>query len=269
MMNFVTAFLQEANPLIDELGLRKTEIPSPFQLYQSDKHMLVISGLGKENTMLAVSFLHGHQPNASAAWLNIGLAGHGSKTLGSALQVVKSVDEISKVTFYPPQIYSPIFSKTVLKTVNQASTEYLNGLAYDMEGSAFFKTASRFSSNELIQSVKIISDNPQNPFSQFDKSRTSEIISAHIPALLNLIEEMEETSQSLQPSDELSELYHEISSMLSFTATQKHQVKKNLQHAFALGIDPLVITELSRSKPTPRAFLSSFVKIIDQKRLFT
>ena len=56
-MNFVCAFLPEATPLIDELGLKKAH-SSSFTLYQKREHRLVVSGLGPEKIAHAVSFLH-------------------------------------------------------------------------------------------------------------------------------------------------------------------------------------------------------------------
>ena len=116
-MNLITAFLQEAKPVIELLNLQKVEVPSPFKLYKGEIHNLVISGPGGENTTQAVSFLHGHLPSLFTPWLNIGLAGHGSENIGNALQVVKCIDENSGRSTFPPQLFTPIFPKTILKTV--------------------------------------------------------------------------------------------------------------------------------------------------------
>jgi len=73
-MNFVCALLPEAKALIQELGLSKQKIESPFALFKSESHQLVVSGIGKQNVATAIGFLHGFAPSKNTAWLNVGLA---------------------------------------------------------------------------------------------------------------------------------------------------------------------------------------------------
>ena len=81
----------------------------------------------------------------------------------------------------------------------------------------FFQTALRFSPNELVQSVKIISTTPET-ISQFSKSETESLISPHLPNLLLLIEEMEKSAKSLQPKQEFIQLFQNL---ISLFHTQK------------------------------------------------
>ena len=46
-MNFIVALSCEAKPIIDELRLTKQLSPTPFPVFRSDFHQLVISGIGK------------------------------------------------------------------------------------------------------------------------------------------------------------------------------------------------------------------------------
>ena len=160
-MNFVCALLPEAKALIQELGLSKQKIESPFALFKNESHQLVVSGIGKQNVATAIGFLHGFAPSKNTAWLNVGLAGHGNAQLGTPVHIIKSTEHSTQKSYYPPPIFSSELAKSVLLTCDQPSTEYQPDTAYDMEGSAFFATASRFCTRELVQSVKIISDNPQ------------------------------------------------------------------------------------------------------------
>ena len=185
-MNFVCAFLHEATPLIDELGLKK-ENSSTFTLYQKREHRLVVSGMGTEKIAQAVSFLRQLDQQPAVPWLNIGIAGHGSAKIGSAHLVVKCTDRKTQKSIYPPQLFSSLLPKTILETVEKPVTEYKNGLAYDMEGYGYFKSASRHSSAELVQSVKVVSDNPDNPICHFDKSTVHEMISSHLPSIVHII----------------------------------------------------------------------------------
>jgi hypothetical protein len=63
-----------------------------------------------------------------------------------------------------------------------------------MEASAFFETASRFSSAELVQCIKIISDNPSQQIGR-DKARISELINAHIVQLASFAKSLEDLNK--------------------------------------------------------------------------
>ena len=101
-MNFVCALLPEAKPLIQELGLSREKIESPFAFFKNESHQLVVSGIGKQNIATAIGFLHGLAPSKNTAWLNVGLAGHGNAQLGTPVQIIKSTDHSTQKSYYPP-----------------------------------------------------------------------------------------------------------------------------------------------------------------------
>lgn len=267
-MNFITAFIQEAIPLIEELELIKEEISSPFILFQNKKHRLVISGMGAQNMSLAVSFLHGIYPCTQTPWLNLGLCGHGNAELGDALHIAKCQDPQSGKTIYPPQLFSTSFPKAILHTVDQPTTEYKTDLAYDMEGMAYFETANRFAPPELVQAVKIVSDNPQNPFSQFKKKQTSTLISPHIPEILSLISSMEDLALELEPHPQLSLIIDQALALHSFTETQFHQLKKLTRQALILGLTPDEISQITQSRNSAKSIITLLHNQLEQKRIF-
>ena len=79
-MNFVVALKAEATPLVELFKLAKGSEPSPFPVFVNDRHRLVLSGAGKELSAKATSYLSERFPQPNQAWLNFGMAGHG--TLG-------------------------------------------------------------------------------------------------------------------------------------------------------------------------------------------
>ena len=266
-MNFVCAFLPEATPLIDELGLKK-ENSSTFTLYQKREHRLVVSGLGAEKIAHAVSFLHQLDSQPAVPWLNIGIAGHGSAEIGSAHLVVKCTDRKTQKSIYPPQLFSSLLPKTILETVEKPATDYKNGVAYDMEGYAFLKSASCHSSAELVQSVKVVSDNPDNPVSQFDKSTVHEMISSHLPSLVDLIDEMKALSHQILPSPEIELCFNKIFPCQSFTETQSHQLRKAIRQAIALGVPVNELESTSQDSKDSRSALRQINQLLDRKRLY-
>jgi len=267
-LNIILALSAEAKPIIDHLGLKKHALPSPFSLFQDDTYQLVISGIGKKNMANAVSFLHGRRTCKNAPWLNIGLAGHGSAKLGEVFQIAKFSDQQNGKSGFPPQIYSTPISKTLLHTCNQPSEQYQIGTAYDMEGSAFFETAHCFSTTELVQSIKIISDNPEKPVSRFDKSQVHGLITPALPQILNLTQEMINMSAEIKEPEEIENVLSGILEALLFTETQTHQVKKEIRHALVVGIPTSHILELVQSAKNAKAFITSLNQILKEKSLF-
>jgi hypothetical protein len=267
-MNVVCAFFPEAAPLVEELGLKK-EPSSSFTLYQNKEHRLVVSGLGTKNITHAVSFLHQLDPQPSVPWLNIGIAGHGSAPIGSAHLVVKCTDNQTQKSIYPPQLFSCPLPKTILETVEKPVTEYKYGLAYDMEGYGYFKSASRHSSAELVQSVKVVSDNPDNPISHFDKSTVHEMISSHLPSIVHIINEMETLSHQILPDPEIELGFTKIFPSQPFTETQSHQLRKAVRQAIALGVPLSELEDASQHSTDSRSALRKINQLLDRKRLYS
>ena len=267
-MNFVCALLPEAIPLIEDLGLQKQRLVSPFALFKNESHQLVITGMGKQNIATAIGFLHGIAPNKHTPWLNFGLAGHGNAPLGTACQIIKCTDTTTQKSFYPPPIFSTKLTKTILHTCDQPSTEYQAETAYDMEGSAFFETATRFCPRELVQSVKIISDNPESPLSHFDKSKVASLITPSIPIIKKLIEEMEIIAEELTPPLELESTFQEITRQYSLTETQVHQVSKMIRQAHLLELPLSKIVTLFKNSSNVKSALSLSNQLLEERKIF-
>lgn len=267
-MNIVVALSAEAKPIIEHLELERLTLPSPFKLFQDDTYQLVISGIGKKNMAKAVSFLHGRRTCKNAPWLNIGLIGHGSAKLGEVFQIAKFFDEQNEKSGFPPQIYSTPTTKTFLHTCDKPSSEYQIGTAYDMEGSAFFETAYQFSTTELVQSVKIVSDNPEYPVSCFDKSKVHSLIAPALPLIKNLTKEMIEMSTEIKEPEEIENVLSRIRKTLVFTETQTHQVKKEIRRAIAVGIPTSQIIQLAQSAKNSRSFIANLNRILKEESIF-
>ncbi len=268
-MNFVFALFMEAKPFIAELGLKKYSIPSPFSLYQNDNHQLIISGIGKKNAANAVSFLHGRRTSKNSPWLNIGLAGHGDAPLGKAFQIARFTDEQDGYTGYPPQVFKTPLPKTSLLTCNQPTSDYQKETAYDMEASAFFETANQFSTSELVQSVKIISDNPDKPVSHFDKSQVQSLMTPNIALILKLSQEMNEVSGEMEEPTDVENIFSEILSLHPLSETQTYQLKKAIRHARILDISTTKILKLAQSTPNSKSLISSLNKQLETRSLFS
>jgi adenosylhomocysteine nucleosidase len=166
MLRFVVGLQAEARPLVERFGMAAAS-ESPFPVYQGDEGWLIVSGQGKAASAAATAYLHlvaGGAPGR--AWLNVGLGGHGRRTLGEGVLAHKISDGASGASWYP-QLINDVPCPTVpMLTVERVEEEYSEPWVYESEAAGFFPTACRFSVAELVHCYKVISDNPDATFSR-------------------------------------------------------------------------------------------------------
>ncbi|MDH3689102.1 MAG: hypothetical protein OEU36_06425 [Gammaproteobacteria bacterium] len=187
MIRIVVAMPAEARPLIDYYGLRSWNSNGAFPLYRNENMALIVSGIGKTAAAAATAFAHAHIPtDRPSAWLNIGVAGHPSRTLGEAVIAHKIVDFATNNSWYPPQVLKPPGDSDSVMTVDAPVTAYDDDVVYDMEAAAFFPTACRFVIGELAQCYKVISDNRGSPVQDV----TMDLIDSLVRNKLNEIDDL-------------------------------------------------------------------------------
>ena len=119
--------------------------------------------------------------------------------------------------------------------IHQANTKQKLHMIWKLP---LFRLAQRFSTNELVQSIEIISDNPQKPVSDFDKSQIRSLIQPSLKLIENLTEEMIVCSDEITRPVENEKIFSEIAQVHHFSETQHYQLKKpftpcpNLRYAF-------------------------------------
>jgi adenosylhomocysteine nucleosidase len=166
MLRFVVALQAEARPLVDRFGLAAVS-EAPFPLYRGEEGWLIVSGQGKAAAAAATAYLHlaaGGDPGR--AWLNVGLGGHGLRTVGEGVVAHKISDAASGVSWYPQLIVDSPSPTAPLLTVERVDEEYEPPWVYESEAAGFFPTACRFSVAELIHCYKVVSDNPDATLSR-------------------------------------------------------------------------------------------------------
>jgi nucleoside phosphorylase len=197
MLVWVVALHCEAKPIIDFYHLKKSKSHRTFDLYQQGNIKCVVSGIGKKACTAATAWVAAlNHDNRSIAWINLGTAGSAHHHIGTALLIHKISEDGSNRHFYPiPSIDSGFESGHCL-TRNKPSTDYHPQQLFDMEASAFFDTATRFSSAKLVQCVKIVSDNPSHQTGK-NKARISELIHQHIDQLAHLALQLQTMNEKI------------------------------------------------------------------------
>jgi len=231
MINIVTALPAEARPLRDHFKLHDKLQDTAFPVYRNADMALIVAGPGKVAAAAATAVLAGVD-NASAkhAWLNIGIAGHAHHAIGAAFIAHRITDQASATNWYPPQILELPIPTENLCTVDRPEENYPQAALYDMEASGFFPVACRFSSSELVQCFKVVSDNNTQAATAVTAKLCSQLIAdqlANIEQLVNTLGGLaDEVSRWHAPQPELKRELEQLSERWHFTVTQRHQLQQ-------------------------------------------
>ncbi|MGJ0485820.1 MAG: hypothetical protein ACR65R_15010 [Methylomicrobium sp.] len=222
-----TALPCEARPLIAHFRLKKDLISHPFEIYSHDGVCLTITGIGKCSMAAGVAFTQARAGDPDKPiMLNVGIAGHPDHDLGCAFMAGKIIDADTSKNYYPPLAFPPPCEVETVRTGSRPNLDYTEPHLYDMEASAFYETAMRFSTGELIQCLKVVSDNRQTPAEYIQPKQVAEWIAAQVPALDALLAELCRLQDSISSADprQLKPLLDHF----HFTSNERQQLKQQL-----------------------------------------
>jgi adenosylhomocysteine nucleosidase len=242
MLIWVAALHCEAKPVIDFFRLKKSHDHHAFDIYQRDNMCCIVSGIGKLNAAAATAWIAAlHQQSRSIAWINIGTAGSKSYDIGSAWSINKITDIESGHCYYPVPLISSQLPAKHCHTHNQPDNQYHSQALSDMEASAFFGTAARFSSAELIHCIKAVSDNCDTPCSR-NKNEVSQLIQQNISAITEFSQALTELNQQVAQMGVSEVDWQRFLTLAHFSQTQKTQLKRCLRFLLSQGdsIDSLM-----------------------------
>jgi len=238
MIRIVTALHAEARPLIDHFGLRARQDKPPYPLFEGDDAVLVVSGTGRVSCAAATGWLGGATASGAAAgWLNVGVCGHVSLAPGTCRVAHRIEDATVGRRWYPPQILDNSCESASLRTVERPETGYPCNSLYDMEASGFYPSALRFASAELVQCIKVVSDNAGSDPSRITPGFVEGLVSDVMHHIVPFAEQLHALAADL---DSIHADPPETATFLSrwrFTVTQRHQLRGLLQRWRALHPD--------------------------------
>ena len=198
MINLVVALPAEARPLIERYRLNEKTTIGTFRVYRHADMSLIISGPGKIAAAAATALLAGsNTPGKQAAWLNIGIAGHATYSTGQSLLAHRITDHATGKNWYPPQLFDLPTTTVSLLTVDIPENSYRQDVAYDMEASGYYPVASRFSSTELVQCFKVISDNREQSTATITAERCSQLVTRKLDEIDALVRALLSLAPSL------------------------------------------------------------------------
>ena len=230
MLIWVCALACEAKPVIDFYRLKKVRGDEAFDLYRNDDMACVISGTGKLASAAATAWVAAREStHVSPRWINLGIAGAAEHEPGSLFRLHQIIDAESGKRYYPiiPEKWS--ITGHVGLCLNQPSTDYNTEYLFDMESSGFFPTASRFSSAELIRSLKIVSDNQQVQIGR-DRQRVSDLIAQNMKHISAQAQALLDLSDPFLSLDITPEAWEAINTLAHFSTTERALLRGLLRY---------------------------------------
>ncbi len=183
MLIWVCALHCEAKPVIDFYRLKKSRDEHAFDVYRGDDMVCIVSGIGKIASAAASAWIAASCPGeTSLAWINLGIAGSAKYKIGELLLLNQVVDADSGQSYYPAPDPVSALPDSACLTLSQPSEDYRRDTLFDMEASGFMYSALRFSNAELVQGLKIVSDNHKQHIGK-NRQRVSGLIHQHIDTI--------------------------------------------------------------------------------------
>ena len=156
-INFVVALKPEGMPLIDYFDLT---LNTSLNIYSNleKKISLIISGIGVDNTIKAITKLHKIGFNKDDLWVNIGISGHKTHEIRSIYEVKKVITNEGKKAYFTNSFYNNLPTATCC-CVKSEEKDFNKKCLYDMESIGYLKTLDKLTIKENIFIFKIVSDN--------------------------------------------------------------------------------------------------------------
>lgn len=268
MLTIVVALHCEASPVISKYKLKKVTDVHHYQFYKNNEINLVISGVGKAASAGATGYCHAINGSPShSAWLNIGMAGHVGFDLGSGFLVNKIHDNSTRQTWSPSIIFDPTCITDKLLTVDRPDSKYQFEGGVDMEAAGYYVTASRFTTSELVQCYKVVSDNQHSPVKKISTKEATKLIKEKMEDIDFLIEQLLNASHDLSALYESPIMFDEICGLFKLSHTEQLQVKDRLRKLYLLNPKALTNKAILEHQGSARKLLSTLDHIIDRQEI--
>lgn len=197
MIRMVVALPAEARPLVAHFGLERLSQADPLAIYHRPDMALIVSGAGSDAAAAAVDdLLQNTAPGSPSAWLNIGVAGHRSLDVGTVVlgREVVAAERSRALTLEPPELSC---DTATIRTVDRIELGFEGDFVYEMEAFGFCSRALEASESQLIQVLKIISDNLETGAGYVSARTVQSLIEASIPLIDRLVYEQNRRSRRL------------------------------------------------------------------------
>lgn len=245
MLCLVVALDCEARPFIARYRLKAEPRAVGFRVYRDADTALIVAGVGRTLGATATAYLQGLlQLETDAAWVNIGVAGHRDYPIGALYRAHTVIDSASGKRWHPPLVSATPYPSATVRSVDKPETEYPDDALYDMEAAGFYPIACRFSTSELVQVCKIVSDNLATPVHHLTAADIETLVADAADALVAGIEqsrtlagEVAKLAQAPPGFDALTNRHH-------FTVSERRRLREGLRRLRLL--EPAALDNVER-----------------------
>ena len=274
MKLIVTALRQEAQPIIDTLGLRRDPTSKKIQMYSSGEVLLVISGMGKLRAAIATTHALNMIGNPeSCCLLNIGMCGSAVEyiPLGEAVLVNKIWDYGSGYEYFPDVLLDYRLEEVSLGTFEKPLTvdyrpEHSCDVV-DMEASGIFQAGQLFVPPHAMYFIKVPTDYLDFSPDDFPKMvQYYEQSAAQWLPILKDVKHLVNSDPVITPTQE--GILKFVIEELRLSQTQSHQLRDAALRFLVRGGDDLRILEsLIKSRPEHKSvrnrIFESMIQVLD------
>lgn len=198
MIYIVVALSAEARPLCAHFQLERVEELDTLSVHRRTDLALIVSGVGKDLAAAAVDYLAKALPDEGrSVWLNVGVAGHRRYDVGTAVIASQVTDADTGEVFQlsPPEDLR--LQVGDIKTVSHVETKFESEALYEMEAAAFCERARKLTSNDLLQVLKIVSDNRRTGTVCVSAHQVQSLVDKNLPRVDLLISNLHRQARRL------------------------------------------------------------------------
>jgi hypothetical protein len=109
-------------------------------------------------------------------------------------------------------------------TLSQPSDDYREDYLFDLEASGFMYASLRFSSAELVKSIKIVSDNQRQKTGR-DRQGVSDLVHRHIARIDREAQALNALNHEVAALLPETDGWQQLTSMAHFSQTQKNRLR--------------------------------------------
>ncbi len=159
MLYITVALSAEARALIDTFKLSRT-YTLPYTMFENEEIKLIVTGVGRENAMMATSALLGRfPPSHNDIFVNLGICAAPKEfAIGAMILAHKLTAPFENTSsFFPDILFEHPLIECELLCVDAPQTSPLHAPT-DMESFGAYKAASRFFDTHAMLFFKVVSD---------------------------------------------------------------------------------------------------------------
>lgn len=243
MIYIASSLYFEASPLIKAFGLKKNMKIKGFEVFESNRIKLIITGVGPVKAAACLSFLLAQGVEKEDFFVNIGVCGAKDRRIPLAVPFLcnKIVENYSGRVFYTDMLLKSPFQEEAIESFAHtvSDTKTISEPLFDMEAAALYQTAKLFFHEHQLSFIKIVSDYGDKSVikADFIENSISENIDK-ISAWFHILENSSLSSKEILNKEELDEII-EFSAFMGLTETMKNELISLMTFYRLRGYSPM------------------------------